>query len=157
MGFWRTWLNYRPKHNFEPPNSPGLKTLEKTDANASVKSEESLASLASQTSPGHDTRGVTTRSETSSDSLPPSNRPLSALNRVLRADFYKRRFGPYESTYISRFEKCDLGRLRGILKKNRLKQFQIENDSQKGGTIPGKSRHKVPISPKVWTSRLLLS
>jgi len=56
----------------------------------------------------------------------------------LRAHFYKRRFGLYESTYLSRFEKCDLGRFRGILKKNRLKQFQIENDSQKGGTIPSK-------------------
>src|SRR5881628_1891948 len=81
---------------------------------------------------------VTTGSETSLDSFPPSNRPESALNRFLRAHFYKRRFGLYESTYLSRFEKCDLGRFRGILKKNRLKQFQIENDSQKGGTIPSK-------------------
>jgi len=79
---------------------------------------------------------VTTGSETSLDSFPPSNRPESALNRVLRAHFYNRRFGPYESTYISRSEKRDLGRFRGILKKNRPKTVQTENDSQKGVPFP---------------------
>ena len=60
------------------------------------------------------------------------NRPESALNRVLRAHFYTRRFGPHESTYIRRFENRDLSRLYGIRRKNRPKRFQIENDSQKG-------------------------
>ena len=49
------------------------------------------------------------------------------------AGFYTRRFGPHESIYISRFENRDPGRFQGIKRKNRLKRFQIENDSQKGG------------------------
>ncbi len=79
------------------------------------------------------------------------NRPKSAPNRVLRVGFYTRRFGPYESTYIRRFENRDPGRLHGIRRKNRLKRFQIENDSQKGGTIPGGSRHR-PVRPDVLLS-----
>ena len=46
---------------------------------------------------------------------------------------YTRRFGPNESAYISRFENRDLGRFHGIRRQNRLKRFQIENDSQKRG------------------------
>src|SRR6266567_2380793 len=64
--------------------------------------------------------------------IPRSNRPESALNRVLRADFYKRRLIPNESTYIRRFKNRDPSRLRVISGENRLKQFQVENDSQKG-------------------------
>ena len=75
----------------------------------------------------------------------PSNRPESALNRALRAHFYTRRFIPYESTYIRRFEKRDPSRFQRIRSKNRPKQFQIEIDSQKGGTIPGDLRHR-PVS-----------
>ena len=77
------------------------------------------------------------------------NRPLSALNHVLRAHFYTRRFGPNESGYLSRFENRDPSRFQRIRKKNRPERFQIENDSQKGGTIPGRSCHK-PALPMLW-------
>jgi len=68
--------------------------------------------------------------------------PRISPESLLDPDFYKRRLIPYESTYIRRFENCDPGRFYGIRGKNRPKQFQIENDSQKGGTIIGRSRHK---------------
>jgi len=71
----------------------------------------------------------------------------------LRADFYTRRLIPNESRYIHRFENRDPDRLRGIRRKNRLKRFQIENDSQKGGTIPGRLRHKPRFSPRIQGQR----
>src|SRR6266571_4598807 len=83
--------------------------------------------------------------------MSPSNHPESALNQVVRADFYTRRFGPYESTHIRRFENRNPGRLCEIRRKNRLKQFQIENDSRKGGTIPGDLHHK-PAHPPSFTN-----
>src|SRR5881628_3570948 len=70
--------------------------------------------------------------------------------------FYTRRLVPYESTYISRFEKRDPSRFRGIRWKNRLKRFQVENGSQKGGTIPGRSRHKPPLPSRTDASAMSL-
>src|SRR6266568_3727572 len=67
----------------------------------------------------------------------------------LESHFYNRRLIPYESTYISRCKNRDPDRLCGIRRKNRLKRFQIENGSQKGGTIPGRSRHRQD-SPGNW-------
>ncbi len=71
----------------------------------------------------------------------------------MRADFYTRRFGPNESRYIRRFENRDPGRLHGIRRKNRPEWFQIENGSQKGGTIPGRSRHKPGFPPRIQGQR----
>src|SRR5881296_649159 len=68
--------------------------------------------------------------------------PIISPESRFEAGFYRRRLIPYESTYIRRFENRGLSRFRGIRKKNRPKRFQIENDSQKGGTIPGRSRHR---------------
>src|SRR5881397_796967 len=71
--------------------------------------------------------------------------PIISPESCFESRFYTRRFGPNESTYTSRFENRDPGRFRGIRRKNRPKRFQIENESQKGGTIPGRSRHKPPL------------
>src|SRR5881296_3681686 len=72
--------------------------------------------------------------------------PIISPESCFESPFYTRRFGPNKSIYIRRFENRDPGRLHGIRRKNRPKQFQIENDSEKGGTIPGRSRHR-PVSP----------
>src|SRR6266700_3094539 len=61
------------------------------------------------------------------------NRPESALNYVLRADFSTRRFGPNESPRFPDVKNRDPGRFHGIRRQNRLKRFQIENDSKKRG------------------------
>src|SRR5213594_675617 len=67
-------------------------------------------------------------------------RPVKSFKTVFfslfETGFCTRRFGPYESAYLSRFKNRHLGRFYGIRGKNRLKRFQIENDPQKGGTIP---------------------
>ena len=72
--------------------------------------------------------------------------PRISPESVFNSGFYMRRFGPNESRYIRRFENRDLGRLYGIRRENRLKRFHIGNDSEKGGTIPGRPRHK-PLFP----------
>ena len=71
----------------------------------------------------------------------------------MRADFYTCRLIPNESRYIRRFENRDPGRLHGIRRKNRPEWFQIENGSQKGGTIPGRSRHKPGFPPGIQGQR----
>src|SRR5881397_3368197 len=61
------------------------------------------------------------------------NRPESAPNHVLRAHFYTRRFGPNEFPRFPDVKNRDPSRFHGIRRKNRLKRFQIENDSRKRG------------------------
>ena len=53
-----------------------------------------------------------------------------------------RRFTPARKCWISRFEKRDPADYTGIRRKNRPKQFQIENDSRKRDTIPRRTRRK---------------
>src|SRR6059036_584105 len=77
----------------------------------------------------------------------PFKSPIISPESRLESAFHTDRFGPNESRYNRRFENRDSSGLHGIRKKNRLNQFQTENDSQKGGTIPGKSRHKPPSLP----------
>ncbi len=71
--------------------------------------------------------------------------PIISPESCFEPGFYNRRLMPYESTYIRRFKNRDSSRLYGITGKIRLKRFHIENDPQKGGTIPGRSRHKPPL------------
>ncbi len=71
--------------------------------------------------------------------------PVISPESRFETGFYNRRLIPNESTYNRRFENHDPDRLCGIRRKNRPKQFQIENDPQKGGTIPGRSRDKPPL------------
>src|SRR6266568_4367025 len=96
-------------------------------------------------------RAVTTRNETNLVSNCTFKSPRISLESRFESSFYTRRLGPHESRYFRRFENRDLGRLHGIRRKNRPKRFRIENDSRKGGTIPGRSCHR-PATPVLGSS-----
>ena len=72
------------------------------------------------------------RSESNRQFFPPSNRPLSALNRALRADYIHTPSGHARIRPVSGGGNRHQDRLQGIKKKNRPKRFQTEIDSQRG-------------------------
>ena len=58
--------------------------------------------------------------------------PIISPESLFESGFYKRRFGPNECARFPDVKIVHLGRLCIIRRQNRLKWFQIENDSEKG-------------------------